>query len=116
MMFEDFHHTCTAGEMSDAIFEEFITECRDKGIPRWAAYDAAVHRFDTCGQDCVPATWNALNRRWRANVKHLYPTKQKAAHKAMKIKHGVNSFSKLTIGQIWGSVEKMERKMREELK
>lgn len=105
---------CT-NNITDADFEHHITIRRDEGAPRWAAYDDAVHKFADCGQDCLPETWKALNRRWRANVKHLYPTKQQDAHKAIKIKHGVDSFTELTIGQIWTSVQKMEKKMREEL-
>ena len=96
--------------MSLYVFEErrAIAEVHG-GLDQDDAYFVAVSQFSDCTRDDDPEVWDKLNRRWRAAVVERHG-EQKAleAHEALKRKHEVDTFTALTVGQIWASVQRLE--------
>ena len=73
------------------------------------AYEVAVSQFAECARDDAPDVWDKLNRRWRAAVVERHgEEKALEAHEALKNKHVVDTFTALTVGQIWASVQRLE--------
>ena len=73
--------------------------------------DEAKAIADRCHRtrEANPEGWAKANRRWRAVASEKYGQgKMKQAHAALKAKHGVESFTELTVGEILASVERME--------
>ena len=79
------------------------------GLDPADAYDVAVSQVADCTCDDDPEVWDKLNQRWRAAVVEKHG-EQKAleAHEKLKELHGVDTFTALTVGQIWASVQRLE--------
>ena len=79
------------------------------GLDPADAYDVAVSQFADCTRDDDPEVWDKLNRRWRAAVVERHGEERMLeAHEELKELHGVDTFTALTVGQIWASVQRLE--------
>ena len=100
--------------MSDACIDERIAIVRHHGGESKAvAEDAAYTQFGNLTKDDAPRHWKRVNGWWHVLASDVFGDDADAAHDALKSKHGVDSFTELTIGQIWTSIQKLRTRQKE---
>ena len=96
-------------------FDERMAICiHDGGLTEHEARRIAIDQMSDATKGDLPDEWKRLNGHWHALATEVYGReKMEVARRKLKEKHGVDSFTGLTIGQIRESIDRIKSKRSE---